>query len=145
MQISIVKNTSEGFNLAKNLLYEFCNSQTVLFLSGGSTPKVLYEDLAKEKKLKVGAVGLVDERFGQNFKLDYTNECMIEKTGLFRFFESKNIPVFNILNGKSLSQTTKEYGGVVLTLLKSKNKIGKNGRIDAKIKYRKDLIFFSFS
>jgi 6-phosphogluconolactonase/glucosamine-6-phosphate isomerase/deaminase len=48
----------------------------VLFLSGGSTPKTLYEILAKEQKLKAGAVALIDERFIQNQESRIKNyEC----------------------------------------------------------------------
>lgn len=122
MKILKVKNLSEGFKKAKELLYQNCNPQTALFLSGGLTPKVLYQELTKEQKIKVGSVALVDERFGLSMH-DNSNEKIIEETGLFKYFESQNIPVFNILNGQNIQNSTKEYEGVVAHLLKSKNKI----------------------
>ncbi|MCL5434937.1 MAG: 6-phosphogluconolactonase [Patescibacteria group bacterium] len=98
-----VKNPKEGFEVCKNLLYKNVSKTSVLFLSGGSTPKFLYEILAKEQKLSVGAVAMVDERYitsskiipiksGQKSKiggsLEGTNEKMISDTGLVSYIEN---------------------------------------------------------
>ena len=91
-----VKDINEGLKFAKNFLYNTVDKNTVLFLSGGGTPKPLYQDLAKEKKLEVGAVGMVDERLVPPFDLN-TNEKMIKDTGLMDYFVSKKIPFYSIL------------------------------------------------
>ena len=117
-----VNSSLEGFKKAKDLLYQNCDTKTVLFVSGGSTPKVLYQDLAKERMLKISVAALVDERYGEVMH-DDSNEKMIDETGLFKYLEIQNISVFNILSGKSIGTITKEYEEVVLELLKSKNKI----------------------
>lgn len=116
MQIIKVKNADSGIDKAKSLLYKYCNSQTVLFLSGGSTPKALYQTLSKEQKLKVEAVALVDERFGLPMHQD-SNEKMISDTDLFEYFKSLNTPMFKVLNGKDIKNTTKEYEKKVSKLL----------------------------
>lgn len=116
MQIIKVKNADRPVDKAKSLLYKYCNSQTALFLSGGSTPKALYQILAKERKLKVGAVSLVDERFGLQMHQN-SNEKMIEDTGLFEYFKYLNIPIETILNGKDIEDMAIDYGKTVLKLL----------------------------
>lgn len=122
MQIVKAKDPIEGIKSAKEILYKNCNSQTALFLSGGSTPKVLYQQLTTEQKLKTGSVALVDERYEEPMH-ENSNEKMIEETGLFKYFESQSVPVFNILNGQDIQSSTKNYEGVVSQLLKSEKKI----------------------
>ena len=112
MRIIKVKNPQQGVEVCKKLLYEIASKTSVLFLSGGSTPKTLYEILAKEQKLKAGAVALIDERFIQNqesriknYELPKgTNQLMIEQTTkdydetvryLFNYFP-KNIGILGI-------------------------------------------------
>lgn len=108
MQIIKVKNADSGIDKAKSLLYKYCNSQTALFLSGGSTPKALYQTLSKEQKLKVGAVALVDERFGLQMHQN-SNEKMIKDTGIFKYLTSLNISIETVLNGKDIENARKDY------------------------------------
>ncbi|KKP81209.1 MAG: hypothetical protein UR81_C0004G0011 [Candidatus Levybacteria bacterium GW2011_GWB1_35_5] len=108
MQIIKVKNADSAIDKAKSLLYKYCNSQTALFLSGGSTPKALYQTFSKEQKLKVRAVALVDERFGLPMHRD-SNEKMISDTGLFDYFKSLKISIETILNGKDIENARKDY------------------------------------
>jgi len=118
-QISIfrVKNEQEGIMLAKKKLYESCDKKSALFLSGGLTPKHLYETFAKEKKLKIGAAAMVDERFGKAFH-ENSNEKMMKKTGLLSFFKKNNIPFYSILkNGLDREQLAEEYDETVRFLL----------------------------
>ncbi len=118
MKIIKVKNADEGVVQAKSLLYKYCNSQTALFLSGGFTPKTLYELLVTEKKLKIGSAAIVDERFGLPMHRD-SNEKMIRDTGLLEYFKSLNTPMVKILNGKDIENTTKGYEKTVSKLLNS--------------------------
>jgi len=117
MKIIKVKNPEEGVEVCKKLLYEIVSKSSVLFLSGGSTPRALYEKLAKEQKLKAGAVALVDERFIQNHESRIknhglpkgTNQLMIEQTGLLQYLEKVKTRFYPILNDKNMEQTTKDY------------------------------------
>lgn len=95
-----VPNQEQGFVAAKQKLYEYCDKKTILFLSGGRTPKDLYHELAEEKKLEIGAVGLVDERYGEKF-WENSNEKMIRESGLLEFLEAKHIPFYPILKSHS--------------------------------------------
>lgn len=125
MKIQKVRSQEEGVDVAKKVLYSICNKDTLLFLSGGKTPKSLYEQLAKEKKLKVGAVAMVDERYGEPFH-ETSNELMIEKTGFLNFLSSQNIPFYSVLeNKRTRVETAKDYDQLLEHLLQSfHNKIG---------------------
>ena len=123
MNIKVVKDKDEGFRLAKKTLYGYCDNQTVLFLSGGNTPKPLYKALAKEKKLKVGAVAMVDDRY--SLHQQYSNEFMMRESGLAPYLESKDIEFYSILKfGLSREQTAREYEqNVKLLLSRFKKKV----------------------
>lgn len=110
-----VKNQQEGFEVCKSLIYENVSKASVLFLSGGSTPKLLYENLSKEQKLSVGAVALVDERFGEKLHED-SNEKMIRNTGLVSYIEN-HARFYPILENKGSEETTKDYDDTVRYLL----------------------------
>lgn len=84
------------------------SKNTVLFLSGGSTPKTLYEVLAKEKKLKVGAVAMVDERFGKKLH-EGSNELMIKSTRLLSFLRKSNTKFYPILENTEIAKTASDY------------------------------------
>lgn len=98
MQIILVKNIHQGIEKAKKELYKRVDNTTVLFLSGGKTPKPLYEVLVKEKKLTPAAAALIDERYGGPLH-ENSNEKMIDETGLLSYFKSKGIPFYGILPG----------------------------------------------
>lgn len=116
MDIRIVKDLEEGLELAKNILYEKCGRDTVLFISGGSTPKPLYEKISQERKLHVGAVAMVDDRY--SFHQQYSNEIMIAKSGLTVFLDNQNIAFYPILKfGLSREKTAREYDETVSFLL----------------------------
>lgn len=116
--IKIVNNEAEGTILAIDILYRECDPNTVLFLSGGKTPKALYETLAKEQKLKVGAVAMVDDRFGLPMHL-ISNERSVAETGLFQYLRSKDVPVSLALRPfLSREKTALEYEKIVRGLLK---------------------------
>ncbi len=123
-QIIRVANQEKGLVAAKKILYERVNDKTLLFLSGGKTPKDLYTSLAKEKKLIVKAVGMVDER------ADSSNYKMIKLTGLLDYLENLKIKFFPILRThlKGVKLNPESVAGVynetVLKLVeKFKNKI----------------------
>ncbi|RJQ36285.1 hypothetical protein C4559_05290 [Candidatus Microgenomates bacterium] len=107
------KDLQEGLTLAKDFLYQVVNGQTVLFLSGGSTPKPLYTTLAKEAKLKAGAVGMIDERFGPPYH-ENSNEEMIKNTGFLDYLKQQNIAFYPYLQeGKDQEQEARDYDETV--------------------------------
>lgn len=116
MKVKNVASLTQGLEIAKDILYKTVDLDTVLFLSGGSTPKPLYEILAKKKKLKPGAVALVDERFGKPFNSN-SNEKMIQQTGLPSYFSENGIFYYPILQkGNDRKTTASKYSAVVASL-----------------------------
>lgn len=115
--IARTKDSSSGLGLASDILRETVDKDTLLLLSGGLTPKPLYEQLAREGKLHPGAVGLTDERIGP---LDSTNGEMIRKTGFVGYLEKVKIQSYSIR--RSQSQTVEEaaldYNNNLKNLLK---------------------------
>lgn len=110
-QIITVKNQGQGLSVAKDILYKKSDNQTLLLLSGGSTPKELYQTLVREKKLKVKAIGMVDER------KDRSNFKMIKGTGLLDYLEASGKNFYPMINAQ-------EYDATVHDLISSsKNKI----------------------
>ena len=103
--------------VVKKILENYSDSKTALFLSGGSTPKKLYEEIASEKTLKVGSALQVDERFGQKLHR-HSNELMIKNTCLLKYFEDQNIRFYPILNDESLENTSLQYDEALRFLLK---------------------------
>ncbi len=108
MKIVKVQSSQSGIESAKEILYKNCDRKTVLFLSGGSTPRPLYETLVYEQKLHVGALAMVDDRYSLHEQ--YSNEFMIRESGLISFLESEKVPFYPILRyGLNRIQTASEY------------------------------------
>jgi 6-phosphogluconolactonase/glucosamine-6-phosphate isomerase/deaminase len=101
----------------RKLLANYSDAKTALFLSGGNTPKKLYEEIAEEKALRVGAVLQVDERFGERFHKK-SNELMIKDTGLLKFLEDQNIRFYPILEDKDIEPTASDYDETLRFLFK---------------------------
>lgn len=106
--VASIPDPSAGFDLTKEILYQIVDRKTVLYLSGGSTPKTLYSKLAKDEIIKPGAVGQMDERYGAPFHKN-SNQLMIKGTGLTRYLEILDIPFYSILEGKTREETADDY------------------------------------
>ena len=91
-----VKDAVSGQDLATEILHTIVDTKTALYLSGGSTPKALYQKLAQEEKLIAGAIGQVDERYGKPLH-DNSNQKMIDDTGLLRYLQLRNIRFYPLL------------------------------------------------
>lgn len=130
----IIKPKVKGIDEAKEIIFRNCSTDCVLFLSGGSTPKPLYEELSKTNKLQLGAGAIVDERFGEPMHAN-SNEKMIADTNLLQYFKDDSIRFFPVLKDKDIIGTTEDYDETVRWLLYHFNKsigilgIGKDGHI----------------
>jgi len=108
-------DSEAGVDLAKSVLYEIVDRKTVLYLSGGSL-KGLYEKLAREEIIKPGAVGQVDERFGEPMHPN-SNQLMLRESGLLRYLQILDIPFYPVLNpGKSREELAIDYDEKVRSL-----------------------------
>jgi 6-phosphogluconolactonase/glucosamine-6-phosphate isomerase/deaminase len=124
-----------GSDLARSIIYEIVDVETVLFLSGGRTPIRLYSQMAEDYRLKIGAAGMVDERYGKPMHR-YSNELTFVRSGLTDFFKNKKITFYPILNDdQSLEITARNYDQKVNYLLDQFSKsvavlgIGEDGHI----------------
>lgn len=114
--ISSVQTQTEGFRLAKQLLYTLVERKTALYLSGGRTPKELYAQFTRDEILLPGAVGLIDERFGERFHAE-SNELMLKQSGILAYFNKRQIPFYPVLQvGIRLEETAEEYDQIFRSL-----------------------------
>jgi len=117
--ICSVKNDNEGAKVAKDLLYGVADRNTSLFLSGGRSPKKLYELIAKDQKMIVGSLGVVDERFGNSMH-ESSNEFLLQSTGILDYFKKEKIVFHSMLStGKGKEELAQEYNNKVQTILKT--------------------------
>lgn len=133
-----------GIDLVKGLLYEIVDKNSVLYLSGGSMQR-LYELLAKEERIAPGAVGLIDERFGQPM-WENSNEKMIDGTKFLSYLAFHNIPFHGVLQkGKSREEEAVAYDQKVRELHATFQKhigllgIGPDGHTSSIIPNRSDF------
>lgn len=105
-----VSTIYEGFRIAREILQKTIDRKTVLYLSGGQTPKGLYTSISKTKIVKPGALALIDERYGVKWH-NSSNEKMIRETGLLSYAEEINIPFYPILQEPqlNLAETAENY------------------------------------
>lgn len=142
----IMVNTPEkGLEIAKKIIYESSSPKTALFLSGGSTPKPLYHQLAKEADLKVGAVAMVDERFGEPMH-ETSNERMIKETGFLDYLKYKDIRFYSVLEkDRDRAEVSKNYDETIRWLMYHFSKsigilgMGADGHIAGIAPNRKDF------
>lgn len=146
MQIVVVQSKEQGIERAKELLYEKVDRKTVLFLSGGSTPKFLYETLAKEKIIKPAAVGMIDERYGKKWH-ENSNEKMVKESGLLSYLEKQGTSFYPILKeGLLREETAAEYDKTTRDLFFNFPRsiavmgVGVDGHTSSIIPNRKDFI-----
>lgn len=110
-----VTDLESGTELAKDILYEIVDKNSVLYLSGGSMQR-LYELLAKEETILPGAVGLIDERFGEPMHA-ISNEKMITETKFIKYLTFRDIPFYPILQvGKTREEVSAAYDEKVRSL-----------------------------
>lgn len=107
IHIANIADAESGVSLANKILSELVSSRTTLYLSGGRTPKALYESLAHEETIRPGSVAMVDERYGKKFHGN-SNEKMFRETGFPRYLEMINIPFFPILQNEASRDETAE-------------------------------------
>src|SRR5437867_3031529 len=93
-----VENEEKGLKLAEDLVKSHWKPDTALFVSGGRTPRALYESIAKwdGEDFSRRAVAMLDERFGEPNHPD-SNERMLKETGFLNFLEKAEIPFYKII------------------------------------------------
>ncbi|MBI2019170.1 6-phosphogluconolactonase [Candidatus Daviesbacteria bacterium] len=115
IQIVHCKDKIEASKKSLEHLLQIVDKNTLLFLSGGTSPDLLYQLIAQGDGFKAGAVALIDERYGEVMH-DNSNEGMIAQTGLTDYINNVGIPCYKILQGKDLETTANEYEQVIKDL-----------------------------
>lgn len=123
--IDVVKvaDKKEGQAKAHDLLKSFVDKETLLVLSGGTSPN--YKDMiAGPGDIFPGAVCVCDERFGKAFHKN-SNEEVIKQSGLLYYLKKNGIEFYKALRGKNFLQTAADYSETVSELFeKFPKKIG---------------------
>jgi 6-phosphogluconolactonase/glucosamine-6-phosphate isomerase/deaminase len=139
-----VLDITKGVELVKGILYDIVDRKTVLYLSGGSM-QALYEQLAKEEQLTPGAIGLIDERFGDPMHSS-SNEKMISETRILKYLTYNDIPFYPVLQKeKNREEVATAYDEKVRSLHATFQKhigligIGPDGHISSIIPNRPDF------
>lgn len=142
--ICTVEDQTAGVELAKGILSDIVDKNSVLYLSGGSMQR-LYELLTKEETITPGAVGLIDERFGEPMH-ENSNEKMISLTGVLKYLTFRDIPFYPVLQqGKDRVAVANAYDQKVRELHATFQKhigligIGPDGHISSIIPNREDF------
>lgn len=130
VKIVKVKDKDEGNLKAHEILKEIVDSQTLLALSGGTSPdyrKMIVKPMtplrplgfaqdSEGRSILPGAVCVVDERYGEPYHQD-SNERLLKDSGLLDFLDVKGIEFYKILEGKGIEQTAEDYDQLMSELL----------------------------
>ena len=121
-----VKNREEGNRKAHGILKKLVDTNTLLALSGGTSPD--YKKMIVEPgDILPGAICVVDERFGKPFNKN-SNELLLKNQGIKDFADKKCIESHKILKGKDFLETAKVYKKEIEDLFKKfKKKVGVMG------------------
>ena len=108
---------------AHDILGEIVDNQTLLVLSGGTSPD--YDKIIVQPgDILPGAVCIEDERYGQPYHQE-SNELRIKNFGINDFLSVKGIEYHRILIGEDPSKTAQEFNKKVVDLFgRFKKKVG---------------------
>ncbi len=121
-----VKDKEEGQTKAHDVLKKMVDNQTLLALSGGTSPDYL-KMIIEPGDIIPGAICVVDERYGEPFH-ENSNELLLQKAGLKDWADANCIETHKVLKGKNPTQTAADYEKEVSDLLKRfKKRVGVMG------------------
>lgn len=106
---------NEASKKALEIILKHVDQSTLLLLSGGTSPDLLYQLIAQDKSLKPGAVAMVDERYGLPMHVN-SNEKMISDTGLLDYLSNEGVPVYRILKEGDMEGMAGQYEQIIREL-----------------------------
>lgn len=115
--ISQYRGKHEASQVALKLLSKKIDKDTLMLLSGGTSPDLLYQLIAQNKSLRPGAVALIDERYGLPLHAD-SNEKMIRDTGLISHLYKEGVPFYGILREEDPKIVAAKYEETIKKLFK---------------------------
>lgn len=117
-----VEDANKGLDIGRLLVTSLVDTNTLLLLSGGRTPKELYTSLVQMNNLHIGAVSMIDERYGEKFHGE-SNETMLKDTGLVEALGKQHIPFYPVLQEHiSREKTTEQFTKTLSYLYKKYSK-----------------------
>lgn len=139
IEVVKVKDRDEGNLRARDIIKNIVDSQTLLALSGGTSPdyrKMIVEPATplrsarqsfEGQSIMPGAICVVDERYGEPFHKD-SNELLLQNAQVFDFAQKNSIELHKILCGREILETEKEYDKTIIDLFgKFSKKVGVMG------------------
>ncbi len=109
-----VKDKVEGNLKAHEILKKIVDPQTLLALSGGTSPdygKMLVDAV----DVIPGAICVVDERYGEQYH-ENSNELLLKNAGVRDWADKRNIRTHKILSGKGIEATAEDYNQLMSEL-----------------------------
>ena len=121
-----VKDRDGGQAKAHYLLKKLVDKDTLLALSGGTTPD--YQKMIVDPAdILPGAICVVDERYGEEFHHN-SNELLLKNQGIKSFADKECIETHKILKGRDFLETAKIYEKEIEDLfLRFKKRVGVMG------------------
>lgn len=120
IEVIKVEDRILGNQKAHDILKGMIDSQTLLVLSGGTSPD--YDKIiVQPTDILPGAVAIGDERYGMPYH-EGSNEFLFKKFGLNDFFSTKGIEYHRVLTGEELEKTAQEYNKTITNLFVRFNK-----------------------
>lgn len=126
IEVVKVKDRQEGNLQAHDILLETVNPDTLLALSGGTSPdfKLMIVD---QGDIFPGCVCLIDERWGVPYHMD-SNELQLKSTGVFDFLHKNDIEYHRVLVENDIQETTEDYDRLMFELFERfYNRVGVMG------------------
>ena len=121
-----VKDRGEGNLRAHNILKSIVDKETLLALSGGTSPDYS-KMIVDPADILPGAICVVDERYGKPFHVD-SNELLLKNAGVIDYCQRKGIDFYKILEGKGIEATAEDYNQLMSELfVKFPKKVGVMG------------------
>lgn len=114
LELIHVKDRSEGNLKAHDILKPLVDRQTLLVLSGGTSPDYR-RMIVDPADVLPGAVCVADERWGESFHKD-SNELLLRNAGVIDFCEKNGIGFHGILKGPTLEEAVSDYDRVIAKL-----------------------------
>ena len=100
----------KSVEVASEIIGRYSDSKTAIFLSGFVIPK-LYEEFAKTKALKAGAVLQIDEFYNEKLHKN-SRKLLIKSTNLLSYFDQMNVRFYPMIQEEkdlSVEQNVGDY------------------------------------
>ena len=126
IEVIKVDSKNSGNLKAHDILKNIVDQQTLLALSGGTSPD--YQKMIVDSQgILPGAICVVDERYSEPFHKN-SNELLLRNAGVISYCEKKGIDFYKILESRGIEQTAEDYDQLMSEIfVKYSKKVGVMG------------------